>query len=112
HFEAAVKSVAVQSYPHWELCVCAGTSPDWIAEFLAVEAKDEPRLRYHLPDQRLGISRAWNEAAALARGEYLAFLDPEAVLSPLALHYVAEQVRDEPADIVYTDEDFLNAEGR
>jgi O-antigen biosynthesis protein len=114
--EAAVKSITLQSYPQWELCVCANASPDWLAEFLAVQAAAqdtaEPRLRYHLSPAPLGICDAWNQAARLARGEYLAFLDADAVLSPLALHYVAEQVRDEPADIVYSDEDFLNADGR
>ena len=111
-FEAALRSVFVQSYPHWEVCICVTGSPDWVPEFLAIAAKDEGRLRWQVSYEELGQARAWNEAANLARGEYLAFLRPEDTLSPLALHYVAEEVRVDPADIIYTDEDFLNSQGR
>ena len=110
--EAAVKSVFEQSYPFWELCVCDNGSPAWVAEYLRQRAEQDPRLRYDVSPQPLGISGALNRAGSLARGEYVAFLDHDDLLSPLALHYVAECLQDGPADAIYTDEDYLDSTGR
>jgi len=108
----AVNSVRAQSYPFWELCVCDDASAPWIAEYLEGAAKEDSRVRCCASSDRLGISGAINRAGELARGQYVGFLDHDDVLSPLALHYVVESLQQDPADIVYTDEDYLDEAGR
>lgn len=110
--EAAIRSVLAQSYPFWELCVCDNGSPGWVAEYLEGQAAGDPRIRYHTSPEALGISGALNQAASLARGEYLSFLDHDDVLAPLALHYVAQSVQERSADAIYSDEDYLDTKGR
>ncbi len=109
--DAAINSVLTQSYPFWELAICDDASPRWVAEYLQARAQQEPRIRYFLSMEALGISGAFNRAGKLASGEYVAFLDHDDVLSPLALHYVAESIQDGPADLIYTDEDYLAPSG-
>ena len=53
-----------------------------------------------------------NAAAALAAGEYLAFVDEGSTLSPFALYYVAEALQSGLFDLCYTDEDATDADGR
>ncbi|MGH9666276.1 MAG: glycosyltransferase, partial [Bryobacteraceae bacterium] len=110
--EAAVQSVLAQSYPFWELCICDSGSPAWVVEYLDGQAADDPRVRYRISTEPLGISGALNQACRLASGEYLGFLDHDDVLAPFALHYIAECLQDGPADAIYTDEDYLGAQGR
>jgi O-antigen biosynthesis protein len=109
--DAAINSVLAQSYPFWELTICDDASPGWVARYLQERAQREPRLRYCLSSEPLGISGAFNRAGKLARGEYAGFLDHDDVLSPLALHYVAESIQNGPADLIYTDEDYLAPSG-
>jgi GT2 family glycosyltransferase len=109
--EAAVKSVLAQSYPLWELCICDDVSPAWVAEYLGRQSAEDSRIRYCLSSERLGISGTMNRAGELAHGEYIGFLDHDDVLSPLALHYVVESIQAAPADVIYSDEDYLNEAG-
>jgi O-antigen biosynthesis protein len=109
--EAAVKSVLAQSYPFWELCICDDASPAWVGEYLGGQSAEDSRIRYCLSSERSGISRTMNRAGELANGEYIGFLDHDDVLSPVALHYMAESILASPADVIYSDEDYLDQAG-
>ncbi|MFN7922832.1 MAG: glycosyltransferase [Bryobacteraceae bacterium] len=109
----AIASVLDQTYHHWELCICDDASADpavvsWLTE---AAARDE-RIRMASNPQRSGISAALNRAASLANGDYLAFLDHDDRLSPVALDYVVEALQAGPADLLYSDEDWMTEEGR
>ncbi len=104
YLEQAVDSVIRQTYPNWELCVrAADSNPDWVAKYLADLSIGEPRIR---------VSHSTEQPSAWERGDYIAFLDQHDVLSPSALHRVAEVLQDGPADLIYSDEDRLNSQGR
>ena len=100
NLDAAVQSVISQTYPSWELCICADS-----AEYLESLARKEPRVRYSQAPKSGGLAEAFNAAASLAQGDYLAFLEAGDVLSPLALHEVALSLQDALPDVLYTDED-------
>jgi len=111
--EAAVASVVAQTYGCWQLCVCDDASEQsWVAEYFAARSAGEPRIRFTVSRERLGISGALNRAAELASGEYAGFLDQDDVLAPHALAAVAAAVQDGPADLVYSDEDYIDSQGR
>ena len=81
--KAAAQSVRSQIYKNWELCI----------------ADD-------------GTSEAVNSAAALATGEFLAFLDHDDLLAADALAEVAIHAADNArADIIYTDNDKIETSG-
>ena len=111
--EAAVASVLGQTYGCWQLCVCDDASEqDWVAEYFTALMSAEPRIRFVSSSERLGIAGALNRAGELAGGEYTGFLDQDDVLAPHALDCVAQAVQDLQADLLYSDEDYLDHQGR
>ena len=111
--EEAVESVRGQTYPYWELCACDdGSAETWVREFFAAASAADPRIRFAPLDSNQGISAATGRAVKLGSGEYAAFLDQDDTLPPYALHYIAEALESGPADLLYADEDRLDASGR
>ncbi|MGD0632627.1 MAG: glycosyltransferase [Terracidiphilus sp.] len=111
--EAAVASVLDQTYGCWQLCVCDDASEqDWVAEYFTALSLTDPRIRYVGSSERLGIAGALNRAGELASGEYAGFLDQDDVLAPHALDCVVGAVQDGQPDLLYSDEDYLDSDGR
>ncbi len=107
--EGAIASVRAQSYPHWELLIAVnGSNEAWLAEYLAAVALIDTRIRVARIASEIGTSIVLNRAAALATGDYLAVLDQADRLAPDALHWLASKV---PSDLIYSDEDRLDASG-
>lgn len=111
--EAAIESVRVQSYPHWELCIADDASSDpTVISALRRHAAADPRIKLRLRSTRGNISAASNTALELATGDYVALLDHDDLLPPLALHWVAEAINRRPqAQVLYSDEDKVNEHG-
>jgi GT2 family glycosyltransferase len=112
--EAALRSVRVQLYPHWDLCVVDDASTDpAVSRRLAAHAAADPRIRVMRRGANGHIARATNDALAMARGAYIAFLDHDDILAETALFHVAEAVRADPdLVLVYSDEDKIDGRGR
>ncbi len=113
YLRECVRSVLLQTYPRWELClVNDGSDQPETLRVLSELAESDPRLRIiHLEANR-GICRATNRALDAAGGQYVGFLDHDDCLAPDALHRVAALLMDEPdTDIVYSDRDMLSPEG-
>ena len=109
--EAAVESVRKQTYGCWQLCVCDDASEkDWTGDYFA--GLQDPRIRFVRSAKRLGIAGTSNRAGELTDGEYTGFLDQDDILAPYALYCVAEAVQDGNADLIYSDEDYLDGHGR
>jgi GT2 family glycosyltransferase len=112
--DLAISSVRAQDYENWELCICDDASPK-----LAVRArlenwsKQDPRITVTHSTENEGISRASNRALLLASGEFVGLLDHDDELSQNALYEVVKLLQDFPhADMVYSDEDKLDPQGR
>jgi len=107
---AAIESVRRQVYPHWEICIADDASPNTdVREFLQVQTMRDPRIRLALEARDRGIAAATNAALALARGNYVAFLDHDDLLSEAALFRMAAAIEANPtAAYLYSDEDKLD----
>jgi len=112
--EAALRSVRAQLYPHWDLCVVDDASTDpATGRRLAAHAAADPRIRVMRRPVNGHIARATNDALAMARGTFVAFLDHDDTLAETALFHVAEAVRSDPdLVLIYSDEDKIDARGR
>jgi GT2 family glycosyltransferase len=110
----AVASVQRQLYPHWELCIADDASPDpAVRRFLRDLAAREPRVRLVERDTNGHISAASNSALALASGAFVALMDHDDVLAEHALFEVAAALDADPdIDVIYSDEDHVDAHGR
>jgi GT2 family glycosyltransferase len=109
-----VRSVRQQSYNNWELCIAIdGEPPSSLWKLLEEWSQDDSRIRWVAVSARSGISKTSNAAAALSGGEYIGLLGQDATLSPFGLHYIVEALQDgRAADLLYSDEDRLDAANR
>jgi glycosyltransferase involved in cell wall biosynthesis len=115
HFlEEAVRSVQRQSYAHWELCIADDRSPDpGVRKVLERLMKEDPRIKVVFRAENGHISKASNSALELATGEFVALMDHDDLLAPDALFHVVKRLQTQPGiDILYTDEDKVDEQGR
>jgi GT2 family glycosyltransferase/glycosyltransferase involved in cell wall biosynthesis len=114
YFAETAESVRGQVYENWEWCLADDASGDReLSALLERLAAADGRIRYTAREANGHISRATNSAAELARGEFLAFLDHDDLLSPDALAEVALHLAAHPdVDVLYTDDDKVDVRGR
>ncbi|HYO58511.1 glycosyltransferase [Archangium sp.] len=111
---ACVDSVRAQHYPEWELLlVVEDGGVDPVTASLEALARKDARIRVVREAGCRGVIPATHVGLAAARGEFVAFLDPDGELAPHALASVAVRLGQAPGvDLVYSDEDRLDAQGR
>jgi len=111
--ERAIRSVLRQTMSGWELCAVDDGSPsDAPRSVLKAAAARDSRLKVRFLPANLGIGLASNAALAMARGEFVAFLDDDDELHPRCLEAVASYIDGRPdVDLVYTDEDKIDLDG-
>jgi GT2 family glycosyltransferase len=110
----AIESVRAQIYPRWELCVCDdGSNSTQMRGLLEGYARQDARIKIAFRGANEGIAVASNAALAMASGAYLAFLDHDDELSEHALLAMAAEIERHPeADVLYSDEDKIDLDGR
>lgn len=109
----ALDSVLIQSYTNWQLCIVDdGSSELYIRTVLMEYQSKDGRITVQGRSENAGIAVATNEALALAKGQYVAFMDHDDVLAPHALLMVAShiQLAGHP-QMLYSDSDYLNKAG-
>ena len=112
--DAAISSVAHQSFESWELILVddASTQPHVRSLLESWSARDQ-RVRVLFRGENGNISVATNHAAEAARGEFLVLLDHDDLLDPDALSHLLLYLEEHPdADLVYSDDDKIDMRGR
>jgi glycosyltransferase involved in cell wall biosynthesis/SAM-dependent methyltransferase len=108
-----IESVFAQSYQHWELCIVDDASTvEGVANALEHYSKLDPRVKIAYRSSNGNISTATNEAISLASGEYIAFVDHDDLLDPEALTFCVARIQETNADILYTDQDTIDEDGK
>jgi len=111
--EKAMDSVFAQLYENWELCIVDDASPKKNINEVLLKYKSNKRVKLKFLEENRGISQASNEALSLATGEFVGFLDHDDELSPEALYENVKILNQYPeADLIYSDEDKINPEGK
>jgi GT2 family glycosyltransferase len=108
-----VESVIAQAYEKWELILVDddSTEPGTLSLLPELAARDS-RIVLAKDVTRGGISAASNRGLALAKGDWVAFLDHDDLLEPDALFRNVKWLQDHPeADLIYSDEDKLTEQG-
>jgi glycosyltransferase involved in cell wall biosynthesis len=102
----ALESVGAQTYPHWEVIVVDDAGPEdgtrGAVEAFATKYPDH-RVEYIRHETNQGVSAARNAAIETAKGEFVAFLDPDDVWSKNYLAEICGHLANHPqVDLVYT----------
>lgn len=109
-----VQSIQNQLYPNWELCFADdASSAAHIRPLLAELSQADQRIKYVIRQQNGHICAATNSALDLAKGEFVALVDHDDLLPVQALYEIIAEINKYPeVDIIYSDQDTINAEGR
>lgn len=109
---AAIDSVRNQIYDRWQLCLADDGSHRRETLDVLDGLAGDPDISVIRLAGNSGIAAATNAALAAATGEFVAFMDHDDILKPHALAQVARWINADPTlDVVYTDEDKLDAAG-
>jgi len=111
YFELCYESIQRQTYFNWEWCVCDDCSTNVATVAVINKLKVDKRVRVIHLNRQSGICVATKNAASLARGNILLFLDSDDELHPEAIQKIDAVFRNYDMDIVYTDEIRRNSEG-
>jgi glycosyltransferase involved in cell wall biosynthesis len=112
HLRDAIESVLNQYYPGWQLCICDdGSTVPQVRETLDDYARRDARLKLVFAASNGGIAAASNRALSLASGDFVALLDHDDRLTPDAFFEVVATLQQADADLLYSDEDRLDAQG-
>ncbi|MBI1779547.1 MAG: glycosyltransferase [Proteobacteria bacterium] len=114
YLRAAIDSIVAQLYADWELCIADDASTDpHVAKTLREYAKREPRIKVVIRKENGHISAASNSALEIATGDFIALMDHDDLLPTHALYMVVAELNEHPdADLIYSDEDKLDENGR
>jgi Glycosyl transferase family 2 len=110
----AVDSVRAQVYADWELCAVDDAAPSPAVRRLLDEyAAGDARVQVTHLSSGLGIAGASNVGLRMATGEFVGFLDHDGELYRDALLEVVRVLNARPeTDLVYSDEDKIESDGR
>ena len=111
--ERAINSVFDQLYGNWELCLVDDASTKKHIKRILSKYRKNEKVKIKFLKKNIGISEASNEALSLATGEFVGFLDHDDELSIDALYENVKFLNKYPeADLIYSDEDKINPQGR
>jgi len=111
--DQAIQSVLNQLYPYWELCIAddASTIPG-VKDVIEKHRDSEPKVKVVYRTTNGHISAASNTALGIAKGDFIALLDHDDLLHPLALFEVAKEINAYPdSAVIYSDEDKVTPRG-
>lgn len=108
----SIDSVLSQSYQDWELLVVDDCSKDNTLDIIQKYAECDDRIVVVRNEKNLGVAATRNKAIAMARGEWIAFLDADDLWRADKLEkQVALMQSDGTIDMSYTASAFMDNDG-
>lgn len=114
YLSECIDSVLNQTYHNWELCLAddKSTKEETLTVLQEYERKDK-RIKVVYREKNGHISEATNSALKVATGEFIGLLDNDDLLHKDALYEVVKVLnKDKKIDMIYTDEDKININGK
>ena len=111
--EQALDSVMAQAYPDWELlCACRDATDEGAKALLSRYKRLDERIAVKCLGQGTSVAELSNAALSMATGAFACVLGQFDELSPDALLEVIKLLQEySEVDMLYSDEDALDAEG-
>ncbi len=107
-------SILIQGYDNFEICICDDCSTlDETKDTLEEYKKRDKRIKVKYRKENGMISKASNDAVAMAKGEFLVLVDNDDVIDKNSLYYFTEVLnKNKNIDFIYSDEDKIDFNGK
>lgn len=99
YLRSAVASVLQQSYKNFELAVLEDGSTDGSLEWL--RSLNDPRLKIYSLPENIGITKNWQRASEIPRGEFMTFFGQDDLLDTNYLEVLDSLIKQEPDASLY-----------
>lgn len=114
HLKEMIESVLFQTYEDWELILADASNSEKVKK--VADTYTDKRIVYKKLEKNSGISDNTNEGILLAKGDYIALLDHDDMLTVDALYEVMSVIEKEKkegklAKVIFSDEDKCNSDG-
>lgn len=105
-FVQAIESVRNQIYPNWQLCIADDASTDSkVIELLEQYSNKDSRIEFISRKKNGHISAASNSALELVKGNWIALLDHDDLITEDALFWIVSYINKNPnVKLLYSDE--------
>lgn len=113
YIKKLIDSVMNQSYKNWQLCFSDGSKDkERLKKIISKYATDD-RINYVAEKNGpLGIADNTNQAMSIAQGDYIVLGDHDDLFAQDALFECAKLLNERKYEIIYTDEDKVDAKGK
>lgn len=99
-----LESIQKQTYQNWEICLVDASKEK--LEYIEDLIKQDEKIKYKKLEVNNGISENSNKAIEMARGEFIALIDHDDMISQNALFEIVSSLNEnKETDFIYTDED-------
>ena len=114
YLKEMLQSIKDQTYTNWEVCVADGSPKGESSErVLKKFAELDKRFKYVILGENKGISGNTNAAMEMAAGDFIVLADHDDTIPPNALYECVKAINLDPEiDVVYSDEDKLDMDGK
>ena len=114
HLREMIESVINQTYGEWELILADASTTNSVCD--VVNTYNDARIVYKKLAKNAGISENTNQGILEAKGQYIALLDHDDLLTADALFEMVSKINNKKnegklAKVIFSDEDKCNSDG-
>lgn len=111
--ETCIESALNQTYNNFEICISDDNSTNDETINVLKKYENNEKIKIFYRKENGMISKNMNSAIKIASGEFIGFLDNDDILDKNALYYVVKELNNNnKIDLIYTDEDKMDENGR
>ncbi|QVN16756.1 glycosyltransferase family 2 protein [Burkholderia pyrrocinia] len=111
HWETAIRSIAAQIYPHWQLLIVDRRSGSDRTALIPRDLGADTRIRV-ISDRSPAEAHSTLDRALAESGHWVMFIGQHDVLPQHGLYVVADEINRRPdVDLIYADEDGIDVDG-
>ena len=114
HLREMIEAVLSQTYENFELILADASQSEAVSH--VINTYKDARIVYHKLAKNAGISENTNEGIRITKGDYIALLDHDDLLTEDALFEMVKKIEEEKnagkiAKVIFSDEDKCNSDG-
>lgn len=111
--ELCIQSALNQTYLNFEICISDDNSTKQETKDVLKKYENNDKVKINYRNKNGMISKNMNSAIEISSGDFIGFLDNDDLLDKNALYYIVKELNsNKKLDLIYTDEDKIDENGK